>query len=61
MLILTRHVGEVIKIGNDVTLVVVAVKRHTVRLGVIAPRDIAVYREEIYERIKVENAERTGK
>ena len=55
MLILTRRVGETVMIGNDVTVTVLGVKGNQVRVGVNAPRDVAVHREEIYERIKREN------
>jgi carbon storage regulator len=58
MLILTRRVGEVVMIGNDVTVTVLGVKGNQVRIGVNAPRDVAVHREEIFERIKRE--ERDG-
>jgi carbon storage regulator len=54
MLILTRRVGETVMIGNDVTVTVLGVKGNQVRIGVNAPKDIAVHREEIYERIKRE-------
>jgi carbon storage regulator len=54
MLILTRRVGETVMIGNDVTVTVLGVKGNQVRIGVNAPRDIAVHREEIFERIKRE-------
>jgi carbon storage regulator len=54
MLILTRRVGEAIMIGNDVTVTVLGVKGNQVRVGVNAPRDVAVHREEIFERIKHE-------
>ncbi|NNF17445.1 MAG: carbon storage regulator CsrA [Gammaproteobacteria bacterium] len=58
MLILTRRVGETVMIGDDVTVTVLGVKGNQVRVGVNAPKDIAVHREEIYERIKNdENAE----
>ena len=57
MLILTRRVGETVVIGNDVTLTVLGVKGNQVRLGVNAPREVAVHREEIFERIKREQAE----
>ena len=51
MLILTRRVGETVVIGNDVDVTVLGVKGNQVRLGVKAPKEIAVHREEIYERI----------
>jgi carbon storage regulator len=56
MLILTRRVGESLMIGDDVTVTVLGVKGNQVRLGVDAPRDIAVHREEIFERIRAEKA-----
>ena len=54
MLILTRRVGETVVIGNDVDVTVLGVKGNQVRLGVKAPREISVHREEIYKRIKEE-------
>ena len=59
MLILTRRVGETVRIGDDIEVSVLAIKGNQVRLGVNAPRTVAVHREEIYERIKAE--ERAGK
>jgi len=56
MLILTRRVGETVMIGEDVTVTVLGVKGNQVRIGVSAPRDVAVHREEIFERIKREEA-----
>jgi carbon storage regulator len=54
MLILTRRVGETLMIGDDVTVTVLAVRGSQVRLGVNAPKDVGVHREEIFERIKRE-------
>ena len=56
MLILTRRVGETLMIGDDVTVTVLAVKGNQIRLGVNAPREVAVHREEIFARIKREAA-----
>ena len=56
MLILTRRVGETVVIGDNVTVTVLGVKGNQVRLGVNAPREVAVHREEIFERIKREQA-----
>ena len=54
MLILTRRVGETVMIGEDVTVTVLGVKGNQVRIGVNAPKHVAVHREEIFERIKRE-------
>jgi carbon storage regulator len=54
MLILTRRRTESLKIGDDVTVTILGVKGHQVRIGVSAPKSIAVHREEIYQRIRRE-------
>ena len=54
MLILTRRVGETLKIGDDVDVVVLGVKGNQVRIGIDAPKEVAVHREEIYNRIAEE-------
>ena len=60
MLILTRRVGETVMIGDDVTVTVLGVKGNQVRIGVNAPKNVAVHREEIYERIKREEQQRAA-
>ena len=55
MLILTRRVGETLMIGDSVSVTVLGVKGNQVRIGINAPKDVAVHREEIYQRIKREH------
>ena len=58
MLILTRKPGEALMIGNDIKLIILGVKGSQVRIGIDAPKDISVHREEIYLRIQDENRDK---
>ncbi|MGB2260849.1 MAG: carbon storage regulator CsrA [Porticoccaceae bacterium] len=60
MLILTRRVGETLVIGDEVTVTVLGVRGNQVRLGVNAPKEVAVHREEIYQRIQMEKGGEKG-
>ena len=57
MLILTRQIGETLMIGDQITVTVLGIKGNQVRLGVKAPKDISVHREEVYEKIQKEKSE----
>jgi carbon storage regulator len=57
MLILTRRVGESLMIGTEVTVTVLSINGNQVRLGINAPKDVAVHREEVYDRVKAEQAQ----
>lgn len=59
MLILTRRVGETLMVGDEVTVTVLGVKGNQVRIGVNAPKDVAVHREEIYDRIQKDSADKS--
>lgn len=54
MLILTRRIGEVLRVGDEVSITVLGIKGNQVRIGIDAPKDVSVHREEIYQRIKNE-------
>ena len=60
MLILTRRAGETVMIGSDVTITVLGVKGNQVRIGINAPKEVAVHREEIFERIQSEQSAGNG-
>jgi carbon storage regulator len=55
MLTLTRKVGEIIRIGDDIQIVVKEIRKNQVRIGVIAPRDVKIFRDEVYQNIVAEN------
>ena len=57
MLILTRRINESLRVGDDVTVTVVAVKGNQVRIGINAPKDVEVHREEIYDRVQAEKTQ----
>ena len=60
MLILTRRIGEKLMIGDDISVTILGVKGNQVRLGVHAPEDVAIHREEIYDKIQEEERASTG-
>lgn len=54
MLVLTRNAGETLRIGDEVTITILATKDNQIKIGIDAPKDISVHREEIYQRIQQE-------
>jgi carbon storage regulator len=58
MLILTRNIGEQLRIGDDIVISILSVKGQQVRIGIDAPKDVPVHRSEIYDRIKNEGLEK---
>jgi len=60
MLILTRRVGETLMVGSEVAVTVIGINGNQVRLGIQAPKEIQVHREEVYDRIRNEKAEQSG-
>ncbi|MFK7915356.1 MAG: carbon storage regulator CsrA [Pseudomonadales bacterium] len=60
MLILTRRIGETIVVGDDIKLTVVSINGNQVRVGIDAPRDVAVHREEIFKRIASEKKSKSS-
>lgn len=60
MLILTRRIGEVLRVGDDVSITVLGIKGNQVRIGIDAPKDVSVHREEIYQRIQNEGHAHEG-
>lgn len=60
MLILTRRVGETLMVGDNVSITVLGIKGNQVRIGINAPKDVAVHREEIYQRIQKEKDGKSG-
>jgi carbon storage regulator len=60
VLILTRRIGETLMIGHEVSVTVLDIQGHQVRIGVNAPKDVPVHREEVYQRVQAEKARQPG-
>lgn len=60
MLILTRRVGETLMIGDEIMVTILGIKGNQVRLGVHAPKEVSVHREEVYQRIQAEKLQQTS-
>jgi carbon storage regulator len=60
MLILTRKLGEALKLGQEITLRIIEIKGKNVRVGIEAPAELPIYREEVYEKLQVENRLSSG-
>lgn len=56
MLVITRRMGEVFRIGDDVQVVIIKIDKNTIRLGIEAPKDVEIWREELYQKIAKEKA-----
>ena len=61
MLVLTRRVGEKLVIGDDVTVAILSVRGNQIRIGIAAPPEVQVHREEVYQRILKEHADGAGR
>ena len=60
MLVLTRRIGETLMVGDEITVTILGINGNQTRIGINAPRDVAVHREEIYEKIQQEKMESEG-
>lgn len=60
MLILTRRVGETLMIGDEIMVTILGIKGNQVRIGVHAPKEVSIHREEVYQRIQAEKLQQTS-